>query len=150
MKRINPFAAVLAATMSLAGCGGADLASHVTVDGILALRRGMSYEQVVSKIGEPFEMERELPPHQENGLTVVGRQVPTVQTGEGHVVLIYFRRMRWVTRYPMLWVHLRDGHVNEIYAKRHDLVDSTGIYGYGPNDKEPWGTAEALRQVFPR
>src|SRR3982751_5061796 len=57
MKRIKLFAAVLAGTISLAACGGADLASHVTVDGILALRRGMSYEQVISKIGEPFEME---------------------------------------------------------------------------------------------
>jgi hypothetical protein len=150
MKRTHLFAIVIAAAMTgLTACGGADLAPHVTIDGILALRPGMSYEEVVSKIGEPFEMTRELPEHEENGVMVIGREVPILETNEGHVVLIYFRRIKWATHYPMLWVHLRDGHVDEIYAKRHDFMDSTGIYGYSRRE-ERWGSADTLRQVFPR
>jgi len=148
MRRRHLLAVIAAAMITMAACSGADLAPGVTIDGILALRPGMSYEDVVRTIGKPFEMTRELPEHLENGRPVIGREVPTVQTDQGHVVLIYFRRMKWVTQYPMLWVHLRDGYVEDIYAKRHDLVDSTGIYGFGPHGT--FGGADTLGQVFPR
>ena len=42
--------------------------------------------------------------------------------GNGRQTLVYFRpppaALLW--RYPKLWVHLRDGRVEEVYAKRND------------------------------
>jgi hypothetical protein len=143
--------AILAALASL-GCGrGQHLSTGVTAERVLQLRPGMTYAEVVNIVGEPFEMERELPPHKEGSVTVVGRKEPTYDPNGSHVTLTYSRRVGGVWSYPMLWVHLRAGRVDEVYAKRYFMfgVDDEGIYGYSTG-KRPWGDAGRLRETFGR
>jgi hypothetical protein len=129
-----------------------DLAPGVTVDGILALRPGMTYSDVVATIGQPFSMEVELPVHKEGPVMVSGRMVPTKDPAVGHVTLTYSRSLNLLTTYPMLWIHLQSGRVRSIYAKRYFALgllggDDEGIYGYSAGDA-PWGSVDVLRKAF--
>ena len=63
---------------------------------------------------------------------ILGAPFSEAQEEPGHVVLTYSRRPFGARFYPMLWVHLHDGNVGEIYAKRYGLWvidDDIGIYG---------------------
>jgi hypothetical protein len=126
--------------------GAADLAAGVTVDGMLSLRPGMTYAEVVATIGEPLIMEAEAHSGSAVGLP------PTRDPTHGKVMLTYSRRMNLLTSYPMLWVHLRYGKVSEVYAKQYYALisDDRGIYGYSTGQK-PWGQPrEALERIFKR
>jgi hypothetical protein len=51
---------------------------------------------------------------------------------EETTTLTYTRHTMAARFHPMLWVHLREGKVREVYAKRYDLWildDDIGIYG---------------------
>ena len=158
MPRLSLTSAVVIALI-VASSGSAcrratDVASGVTVDGIRSLRPGMTYAEVVKAIGDPFNMEVELPVHKEGTVMVSGRMVSTREPNDGHVLLTYSRRMNVLTTYPMLWVHLRSGRVSEIYAKRYFALvwfggDDEGIYGYSAGEA-PWGKVEVLTEAFKR
>jgi hypothetical protein len=49
--------------------------------------------------------------------------------GTGRQVLVYFKRLNSVRHFPMLWVHLKDGRVEEVYGKRHLFLESEGVFG---------------------
>ena len=90
-----------------------NLPPQVTVQNIRRIELGMTRQQVEEILGHPISVESK----------------PPAFYGRGAEVLIYFRRLSLPFSYPMLWVHLRDGKVEEVYAKRHNLVDSDGVYG---------------------
>jgi hypothetical protein len=48
--------------------------------------------------------------------------------------------------YPMLWVTLRNGRVEDVYAKRHYIFDSFGVYGIRGSRR--WETADFVK-TFP-
>ena len=123
----------------------------MTADRVLQLRPDMTYAEVVQVIGEPLAMERELPEHKEGSTIVVGREEPPNDPNGNHVTLTYSRPVRGVWSYPMLWIHLRSGRVDEIYAKRYFMfgADDQGIYGYSKG-RPPWADAGRLREAFGR
>ncbi len=90
------------------------LAPGVTRDGIRAVRLGMTREEVEAILGPPMSSERT--PYRERGVT-----------------LTYSRPVPFARWYPMLWVHLREGRVISVYAKRYILwgIDDIGVYGLG-------------------
>ena len=120
----------LAASIAILGCVGTrhDLGRAVTRDKIRAVRIGMTRGQVEQLLGQPFDEAQEEP---------------------GHVVLTYSRRPFGARFYPMLWVHIRNGKVDEVYAKRYGLWvidDDIGIYGL--SDGANWERPE-FSQLFP-
>jgi hypothetical protein len=69
----------------------------------------------------------------------------------GHVVLTYSRWPFGARFYPMLWVHLRDGKVAGVYAKRYGLVvidDDIGIYNLS-RTREIASERPEFKQLFP-
>ncbi len=75
------------------------------------VRLGMERQDVEQILGMPYDVA-------DDPSAGVGRQVMT-----------YTQPARWAYSYPMLWVHLTDGRVHEVYAKRYILwgVDDQGI-----------------------
>jgi len=54
----------------------------------------------------------------------------------------------------MLWVHMQDGYVSEIYAKRYFALwwwlsrgHDAGIYAYSAGEM-PWSKADVLAEMF--
>ena len=97
----------------LQGCVGTrrEAGPLVTRDRIRAIAIGMSRTDVERIIGQPINVE------------VVERN---------DLVLTYTRKPLRARYYPMLWIHLRDDKVPEVYAKRYGLWvidDDIGIYG---------------------
>jgi hypothetical protein len=76
----------------------------VTVESIRAVRLGMSRQEVERILGLALQIEDRNPPFY----------------GNGRQTFVYFRGLTLLWRYPKLWVHLRDGHVEEVYAKQND------------------------------
>lgn len=108
------FAHILGAlsVVACAGCigTGRDVGPLVTRANIQAIQLGMDRNEVEALLGSPFSVETER---------------------NGDLLLIYSRRPLGVRWYPMLSVHLRDGKVAEVYAKRYGLLvfdDDIGIY----------------------
>ena len=89
----------------------------------------MSRQEVEERLGPPLDIE----------LDGFGR-------GDNIESLVYFRRRPMPIQYPMLWIHLRDGKVVEVYAKRHYTADSYGVYGLSVNHQ--WETRDFLT-TFP-
>jgi hypothetical protein len=136
--------------LTCASCApGRDLGSRVDADRVLALRPGMTYTDVSDLLGKPISMEGEMPPHLEDGITVVHRMQPTENPNGPHVLLTYSRPVRWAMTYPMIWVTLEAGKVTEIYVKRYYAwgFDSDGIYGYS-DGQNAWGNVDFVRQIL--
>lgn len=108
------------------GCERSELGPGVTKAGIRRIHAGMSEAEVIQLIGEPFDR------------THGGGRICRVDGGgcrdvdPGRETLVYFRPYSpsGGTRLPgpMLWVHLEKDRVVEVYAKRHNLFDSDGVY----------------------
>jgi hypothetical protein len=81
-----------------------------TTSNVRKIQLGMSRQDVERWLGQPLSVE-------EDGYG-----------GKNTESLVYFRRLPPPIQYPMLWVHLRDGKVFEVYAKRHYTLDSYGVY----------------------
>jgi hypothetical protein len=80
---------------------------------------------------------------------VLGTPLAEEQEEPGHLVLTYSRPPFAARFYPMLWVHLRDGKVAEVYAKRYGfwvIDDDIGIYGLS---KETNFERPEFTQLFP-
>ena len=100
---------VLAVTAS--GClTQSNLPAGVTASNVRKIQLGMSRTDVEGLLGPPLSVE----PYS-----------PGETNSES---LIYFRGLPPPIHYPMLWVHLRDGKVFSVYAKRHDILNSWGVY----------------------
>jgi hypothetical protein len=66
--------------------------------------------------------------------------------GVGAEALIYSSRLPVPIQYPMLWVQLRDGKVETVYAKRHNIADSSGVY-WSTNERQ-WEAPDFVK-TFP-
>jgi len=80
--------------------GGEGVAPGVTAEAIRAMRLEMSEDEVYRIIGPPFFT------------------YPT-SYGSRRITLQYTRRVLGARWYPMLWVHLEDGRVVDVYAKKY-------------------------------
>lgn len=109
--------------------GGSRLAEGVTVESIRAVENGMTEEEVVAILGNPIE------------------RAPSVNYPDA-ITLTYSKPAYFAKWYPMLWIHLRNDRVVDIYAKRYiDWgTDDIGVYGTG-NDHQ-WET-DLFEQTFP-
>jgi len=88
-----------------AGCStSANLPQGITVESVRQVSLGMSKQEVEGILGPALQVEERNPQFY----------------GNGRQTLVYFRGLPPWWRYPKLWVHLRDGHVEEVYAKRND------------------------------
>ncbi len=105
------------------------LAEGITVESIRAVQNGMTEEEVVAILGNPVE------------------RAPSVSYPDA-ITLTYSRPAYFAKWYPMLWVHLRNDSVVEVYAKRYIGWggDDIGVYGTG-NDRR-WET-NLFEQTFP-
>lgn len=133
---------LLTTGLSTAGCeyrGG--LAPEVTPARILSLKPGMTYYQVVEVIGEPIAARKKLD---------LGQMAPTTEVERGPVILDYARPVPWASSHPMLWIHLQDGVVVDIYAKRGGFgtPGDEGVYGYSLHGR--WGGGEEFHKLFSR
>jgi len=122
----------LGAWVTLSACAdaGRDLGAQVTRDAIRSIRVGMTRADVEGILGAPFSEDQE---------------------ELGDVVLTYSRRPFGARFYPMLWVHLRDGKVGSVYAKRYGLVvidDDIGIYNLS-SSREIASERPEFNQLFP-
>jgi hypothetical protein len=63
---------------------------------------------------------------------ILGPPMSARPTGyrEGGITLTYSRPVAFAQWYPMLWVHLHDGQVISVYAKRYVAwgMDDLGVY----------------------
>jgi len=64
------------------------------------------------------------------------------------ITLTYSKPAYFAKWYPMLWIHLRNDKVFDVYAKRYTDwgLDDVGVYGTG-NDRQ-WET-DLFEQTFP-
>lgn len=114
-QRIWAFAALALGSATLAANvlsgGGEAMAPGVTRTGIRSVQLGMTEEEVVKVLGKSL-----------------GARLNEIR---GVKTLEYSRPVRRAWWYPMLWVHLKGGRVNEVYAKRYVWwgIDHEGAYG---------------------
>ncbi len=110
--------------------GGSRLAEGVTVEAIRAVQNGMTEGEVVAILGEPLE------------------RAPSVNYPDA-ITLTYSKPAYFAKWYPMLWIHLRNGRVFDVHAKRYiDWgIDDVGVYGTG-NDRQ-WEETSLFEQTFP-
>jgi hypothetical protein len=95
--------------LAVSGCfTQANLPERVTVENIRRIELGMTRLEVETILGPPVKIEH------------FGGTYPES--------LLYFTRLWTPIHYPMLWVHFRDGHVFEVYGKRHNALDSDAVY----------------------
>lgn len=109
--------------------GARHLSPGVTVDAIRAIQIGMTEEEVYSILGQPFH----------RGPASFD---PAVLT------LTYSKPVFLARWYPMLWVHLRDGRVIEVYAKRYIGWGTDDVVVYWLGEDGYW-EAELFKQTFP-
>lgn len=127
------------------GCTGnytGGLAPGVSVERVLALKVGMSYEQVVAVLGPPVEVKR----------VAAGSELERLPNGSREsVVLSYGRPVIWAASYPLLWVRLDDNRLESVYAKQ-GFFGGTGDDGLYLYDKTGVVKGDNLefRQVFGR
>jgi hypothetical protein len=145
---------VVMLTLCAYACSRGRVGDRVRIDEIVAVEPGMNYAQVVGRMGVPFQMESELPEHVERGVRIVGEMVPTSDPNGAHVLLTYSESGGWLTGYPMVWVHLINGRVDEVYVKwyfagRPFFGDDEGIYGYSTRHAR-WQNSAKLRAAFAR
>ena len=135
--------AVAALAMLLVDCIacteiGSSLGPEVTPQAVRSIRVGMTRPQVEGILGPPTAFSKE------HGETVFSKDAPDrwdLMTYQG-----YKFRARW---YPVLWVHLEDGRVVSVYAKRYGfwLDDDWGIYSQSAS--EHWESPE-FERFFPK
>ncbi len=94
---------------------GANLSGNVTRDKIKKIEIDMTEEQATAILGQPYSLEPYIQEH----------------LGQQSFVMVYSKPVPWARWYPMLWIHLDDNSVTEVYAKRYVLwgFDDKGVYG---------------------
>jgi hypothetical protein len=110
-----------------------NLSGNVTIDRIKKIEIGMTEEQTVNILGQPYSIE---PYNIQKNL------------GRRSFVMVYSKSVPGVMWYPMLWIHLENKLVTEVYAKRYGCwgFDDKGVYGLTKGKK--WET-ESFKDTFP-
>ena len=113
-------AEILFGLVVLTGCSvsKAGLAPSATSEAILSLKDGMTYDQILERIGPPLE--KRLSSDLSVGGVVYRRGSSVQDPSRGDVVLMYSRPLGLFRAYPMLWVHLKDGKLFYVNAKVYD------------------------------
>ena len=131
MRPVSLFAALVAFGVVTGACfSQATIGPQVTVENIRQVKIGMSRSEVEDLLGSALAVEQEDPKFY----------------GAGAELMVYSSRLPMPMEYPMLWVHLRDGKVEQVYAKRHHIADSWGVYGI--TKSRQWETTEFVN-TFP-
>jgi hypothetical protein len=114
---------VTALAVIMSGCAStARLASdRVDASRIRQIRLDMAESEVTAILGQPFSVER-------------------VPYRPGGVTMNYTKRAPYAWSYPMLWVHLSNGRVVEVYAKLYQGFDDRAVYALGADRR--WESAE--------
>jgi hypothetical protein len=113
VRRVSLFAACVALSAVTAACfSQSTISPQVTVENIRQVKIGMSRPEVEHLLGSPLAVDQQDPKF----------------NGAGAELMVYSSRLPMPMQYPMLWVHLRDGKVESVYAKRHHIADSWGVY----------------------
>ena len=109
--------------------GGNTLGPLVTIQNIKRIHIGMDSSQVTNILGEPSAIELGYLPN-----------TRTMTYSSPHL----FRR--W---YPMLWVHLTNNVVREVYAKQYYGwgLDDMGVYGISKDNS--FELTNAFYETFP-
>jgi len=108
--------------------GASQLPQDVTVESIRAVQNGMTEKEVVAILGDPLERSPSVIPNA--------------------TMLTYSKPVYFAKWYPMLWVHLRDGVVISVYAKRYIDWGADDVGVYGTEDDRQWETS-LFEQTFP-
>lgn len=121
---------VISGFLASAGClwSGHDVVGGVTCDRIRSLKLGMTRVDIEHVLGQPFREDTEIP---------------------GRVVLHYSREVAYARSYPMLWIHLQNDRLVEVYAKRYFLwgLDDEAVYLL--SDRGRWEISKC-ESMFPR
>jgi hypothetical protein len=126
--------ALLLPLLTVIGCAGtaADMGTLVRRDSVRAVKLGMTQAEVQSVIGTPISIERYM-------------------SNNGEMTTLTYTRHTIAARFhPMLWVHLREGKVREVYGKRYSLWildDDIGIYEL--NVDRRW-ESPVFEELFPQ
>jgi hypothetical protein len=113
VRHVSVVAALVACGFVTTACfSQATISPQITVENIRRVTIGMSRVDVERLLGSPLAVEQE---HAKSN-------------GAGAQVMVYSSRLPIPIQYPMLWVHLRNGKVEQVYAKRHHILDSWGVY----------------------
>jgi SmpA / OmlA family len=118
--------------VGLTWSGESELTPKVNVRAIRQIRIGMSQAEVEAILGEPFSTEKK----------------DEYYYGTNAYVMRYSKPVQLARWFPMLWVHLKNGKVEEVYAKRYILwgVDDEGVYGL---DVDRHWEATSFKETFP-
>jgi len=131
VKKCSVLAGLAAFSVVFAACfSQSAIGSQVTVENIRRVKIGMSRTEVEHLLGPPLAVES-------NDANF---------HGVGSDTMVYSRRLPVPMGYPMLWVTLRNGRVEDVYAKRHHIFDSFGVYGIRGSRR--WETADFVK-TFP-
>ena len=130
LARIKQWLAVPFALLGLFALDRCSITNGLDAEEILAVRPGMTMDEVEGILGKPFDKEVR------SGYSFYCRCNPEkICSSPERITWTYTRKpLTSFTPYwsfPMLWVHFNSrGKVNEVYAKRYFAmgVDSEGIY----------------------
>lgn len=137
--RILPFLAGLSSISLMFGCGRS-YSSRLTVANIIAVRPGMTMEQVTAILGEPMRKE---------SIGEVKFYCPCnpekMCTEKSYFTFTYTQRRKVPWAYPMLWVHFNERkHVRSVYVKKYEMGDDNGVYWAHENPCDPTDTIVPL------
>ena len=126
------FIVLISLTVVLGSCGRSRLAGKVTTTSVREIKYGMSKDEVLKILGHPFSIEP-------RSIQYYGRNAYTMN---------YSQPIEYARWYPMLWIHLKNNKVVEVYAKRYIMfgVDDEGVYGL--DDKRQWESKQ-FESTFP-
>jgi hypothetical protein len=113
-------------------CGRSAYLASSAIDAfaIRQVRLGMTVEEVVAILGQPFSIEPK----------------PIEFHGPDASTMNYSKRVPSAWSYPMLWVHLKNRRVVEVYAKSYVGWDDRGVYGL--SRERQWEAAD-FESIFP-
>jgi hypothetical protein len=126
------FVVLISLTVVLGSCGRSRLAGKVSTTTIRQIKYGMSKDEVIKILGHPFSIE----------------PCSFEYYGANAFTMNYSQPIEYARWYPMLWIHLKNNKVVEVYAKRYIMfgADDKGVYGL--DDKRNWESAE-FETTFP-
>jgi hypothetical protein len=144
------------------GCVGRDVPSRVTTETLLAVKPGMTYEELENTVGPPFCYQR-------SGIRQVGEKTftnhPVLCFREGATslptelrkadLILHYSKDTWNLFFPRVYISTSGGKVGGVYVKESAFYDDAGIY----SRNEDWarggkfyagGSKERLRELLGR
>ncbi len=142
--RLLPFILGLSGMSLMFGCGRS-YSGRLTVANIIAVRPGMTMEQVTALLGEPISKES-------GGEREVACPCnPEKRCHEKcHFTFTYTQRKMVPWTYPMLWVRFNERkHVYEVFVKKYERGSDPGVYWAHGNPCDPTDPIVPLSDADP-